>query len=527
MRYLLVTLAISLMVFLPGCIAPVEASTHQAIADPFAAQYDANNNNLIDKDEAIAAITDYIQGEITKEQAIAIFILYVNNTPIREQTSPPSITEVVAKVLPSVVKILNPELRAQGSGVIYRVDGQNGYIITNEHVVRTATKVTVTVGNKKDYEGTVLGVDAKRDLAVVRICCNADTNFRAVDFGDSEELEIGDDVLAIGYPVDSILPKDGEAIQPKVIVNPGEVSATVTRGIVSAVRYDSENDRELLQTDAPSNPGNSGGPLFALDGTVVGIITFGIGGFTEGLHFAIMETTVQKHLPTLEKGTPPGPGTYRREYIFRPFAGPWPGHLHHHPDDRRVESIRSRFQAEDLVVSARFYNPYDGGTHRFSYGFILRDNGHDPQIAFVLRSDKEWFIRRRTDDGWQPVVNGPAPNLSTKAGQSNFLRVGAVGNYGWIELNGETLTDGSDKTLFTLGTTEPYAGAVRLITGFFDGDTQRGAETRFDGFMAEEVIGYALLSTAADVERVRQTYQSETPRVMPAQEMGHPDESMP
>ena len=500
MRYLLVTLAISLMVFLPGCIAPVEASTHQAIADPFAAQYDANNNNLIDKDEVIAAITDYIQGEITKEQAIAIFILYVNNTPIQEQTSPPSITEVVARILPSVVKILNPELRSQGSGVIYRIDGQNAYIITNAHVIRTAARVTVTVGNRKDYEGTVLGVDDKRDLAVVRICCH--TGFQAVDFGDSEQLEIGDSVLAIGYPVDSILPKD--AVQPRVIVNPGEVSATVTRGIVSAVRYDSENDRELLQTDAPSNPGNSGGPLFTLDGTVVGIITFGI-GFTEGLHFAIMETTVQKHLPTLEKGTPPDPDTYQREYVFRPFAGPWPGHLHHDPDGSGIVNVRTRFRAQDLVASARFYNPYDGGTHRFSYGFILRDSAPNPSIAFVLHSNKEWFIRRYVNHGWESIARGPAPNLDIRAGRNNFIRVGAVGNYGWIELNGETLTDSNDRNLFQLGD-DPYDGTVRLITGFLDGDTQQNAVTRFGGFMAEEVIGFSLLSGPDGVERVRRAY---------------------
>ena len=138
-------------------------------------------------------------------------------------------------------------------------------------------------------------MDAARDLAAVKICCNA--NFPSVDFGDSEQLAIGDEVLAVGYPVDDLIPKAGGPLQPKVIVNPGVVTATVTRGIVSAVRYDSEKDVELVQTDALLNPGNSGGPP----------VRHGRDGHRHshlrcsryrGAHFAVLETTVQEQLPT-------------------------------------------------------------------------------------------------------------------------------------------------------------------------------------------------------------------------------------
>ena len=114
-----------------------------------------------------------------------------------------------------------------------------------------------------------------RDLAVVRICCDVD--FSVADFGDSEQLRIGDQVFTVGYPVDSSIPRS-DSTQPKVIVDPNIVTATFTVGIVSAVRYDSENNRQLIQTDAPLNPGNSGGPLFALDGGVIGINTFTLKG---------------------------------------------------------------------------------------------------------------------------------------------------------------------------------------------------------------------------------------------------------
>ena len=506
MRYLMAVLAISLALTLPGCVAPIIAATHDTMALPFAAQYDTNGNNMIEKDEAIGAVIDYFNGDITKEQAIDIIILYFSGGPIQEQAVPPSLAEVAAQVMPAVVKIVNDETRGQGSGAIYKVDGQNGYVITNEHVVSRTSTVTVTVGNATDYQGTVLGVDANRDLAVLRICCNA--AFPTVDFGDSEEMEIGDEVLAMGYPVDALI--------PKVIVNPGEVSATVTRGIVSAVRYDSDNDRELVQTDTPLNQGNSGGPLFATDGTIIGIVTFGIRD-TEGLHFAVLETTVQKHLPTLETGTSPAPGAPRLEFEFYPFAGPWPGHIHHEPADGRTEVVNSRFQAADAVVSARFHNPYDGSLHDFDYGFILRDNRQDPLTAFVVHSDGEWYINRSTNSGYQQVASGLAPGLVTQANWNNVLVAGVVGDWGWFSLNGQRLADSNGETLFRLGT-GTHSGVVGLVTGFFTGSEQDGANMGFDSFLAEEIVTHRLVATTADAEKLRDAYEAGKTQAMPAQE---------
>ena len=105
------------------------------------------------------------------------------------------------------------------------------------------------------YQGTVLSVDSVRDLAVVSICCGS---FHSLTFGRASSLDPGDEVVAIGYALGMQGP------------------ATITKGIVSAVRYDSRHEAWVIQTDASINPGNSGGPMLSPNGEVVGINTFKI-----------------------------------------------------------------------------------------------------------------------------------------------------------------------------------------------------------------------------------------------------------
>ena len=163
-----------------------------------------------------------------------------------------------------------------GSGVIFDVRGTTAYIVTNHHVVENTTRVNVTVRDSRVYEGEVLGLDSVRDLAVVRICCGG---FEKLDFGNPAALDPGDEVVAMGYPLGF------------------SGSATVTRGIVSAFRYDSPRRSDVIQTDAPLNPGNSGGPLLSLDGEILGINTYGYdttedGRPVEGVSFAVSAETV-------------------------------------------------------------------------------------------------------------------------------------------------------------------------------------------------------------------------------------------
>ena len=170
-----------------------------------------------------------------------------------------------------------------GSGFIIRKDG---LILTNNHVVANAQEITVTLSDKQQYKGKVLGLDPKTDLAVIKI--EPKDSLPAVTLGNSEMLRVGDWVMAIG--------------------NPFGLSNTVTTGIVSAKGrtigagpYD-----DFIQTDASINPGNSGGPLFNTAGEVVGINTaiFSQNGANIGIGFAIPANLVKNLVPELEtKGT--------------------------------------------------------------------------------------------------------------------------------------------------------------------------------------------------------------------------------
>ena len=150
-----------------------------------------------------------------------------------------------------------------GTGFIINT---NGYIVTNNHVVEDADEITVTLASKEEFEATLIGRDPKTDLALLRV--NSPLPLPTVPFGNSENLEVGEWVLAIG--------------------NPFGLGHTVTAGIVSAKGriigagpYD-----DFIQTDASINPGNSGGPLFNMRGEVIGINT-AIMRSGQGIGFAI------------------------------------------------------------------------------------------------------------------------------------------------------------------------------------------------------------------------------------------------
>jgi serine protease Do len=169
----------------------------------------------------------------------------------------------------------NHRTQGAGSGVIISKDG---YILTNNHVVEGAKEVTVTLADEKEYKARVVGTDAKTDLAVLKIEVNRPLPSAAM--GDSEQLKVGDWVVAIG--------------------NPFGLSHTVTSGIVSAKGrvigagpYD-----DFIQTDASINPGNSGGPLFNMNGEVVGINT-AIIPYGQGIGFAIPVNTAKPLIPQL------------------------------------------------------------------------------------------------------------------------------------------------------------------------------------------------------------------------------------
>lgn len=170
-----------------------------------------------------------------------------------------------------------------GSGVV--IDNQNGYIVTNQHVVRDADAIAIRLG-RREMTARLVGADPKTDLAVLQVSAELAT---AATWGDSDRLDNGDWVLAIGSPF--------------------ELDRTVTAGIVSATgradlpMFSMDFYQDFVQTDAAINPGNSGGPLINLQGEVVGINTaiFSETGGYQGIGLAISSNLARKVVDQLIK----------------------------------------------------------------------------------------------------------------------------------------------------------------------------------------------------------------------------------
>lgn len=170
-------------------------------------------------------------------------------------------------------RILNKKSSSIGSGFIISKDG---YIVTNNHVIEDAEKITVGLNDGSKYKATLIGVDKKTDLALLKISTNKELSF--VKFGDSTKARIGDWTIVIG--------------------NPYGLGSSVSVGVVSARGRDINNGQydDFIQTDAAINKGNSGGPLFNLKGEVIGISTviFSPSGGNVGIGFATPSSTAEQ-----------------------------------------------------------------------------------------------------------------------------------------------------------------------------------------------------------------------------------------
>ncbi len=182
--------------------------------------------------------------------------------------------------------------RSLGSGVII---GKDGVVITNNHVIENADQVKVVLSDGRELPAEIRLIDKKSDLAVLQIL--SDETFPAVTLGDSDDLEVGDLVLAIG--------------------NPFGVGQTVTSGIVSALARGRTGITDFgffIQTDASINPGNSGGALVAMNGALIGINTaiFSRSGGSNGIGFAVPSNMVRVVLDSVRRGS---------DSVMRPWVG--------------------------------------------------------------------------------------------------------------------------------------------------------------------------------------------------------------
>ena len=235
----------------------------------------------------------------------------VSKTAVKNENS---ITQAVDKVKDAVVSIITysgnsqssfvgsddtdtdsntEQVNSEGSGVIYKKDDNNAYLVTNTHVINGAKKLDIRLADGTKVPGEIVGSDTYSDIAVVKI--SSEKVSTVAEFGDSSQLAVGETAIAIGSPLGS------------------EYANTVTQGIVSSlnrhVSLKAEDGQAIstnaIQTDTAINPGNSGGPLINIQGEVIGITSSKIasngGTSVEGLGFAIPANDVINIIKQLEK----------------------------------------------------------------------------------------------------------------------------------------------------------------------------------------------------------------------------------
>ena len=241
---------------------------------------------------ALALGGAYALGSFDDTNTVTVREVTVENTSqpttFRPNEKALTIAEIYKRTAPGVVQITatgtqqsspfgGSAPQALGSGFVF---DKAGYIITNYHVIEGADSIKVTFSNNASHDATLVGSDPSTDLAVLKVNTSASA-LTALTLGDSDNVEVGDSVVAIG--------------------NPFGLSRTVTAGIVSAIQRQIEAPNRyaidhVIQTDAPINHGNSGGPLINAKGEVIGVnaqIEPGATGGNVGVGFAIPSNTVK------------------------------------------------------------------------------------------------------------------------------------------------------------------------------------------------------------------------------------------
>src|SRR5499427_2034947 len=276
--------------------------------------------------------------------------------------------------------------RSLGSGVL--VD-PSGLVVTNNHVIEGADQIKVSLADKREFEAEIVLKDAHSDLAVLRIGDKRE-RFAAIDLGDSDALQVGDVVLAIG--------------------NPFGVGQTVTHGIVSAVartQIGITDYQFFIQTDAAINPGNSGGALVGLDGRLVGINTaiFSRSGGSQGIGFAIPVSMVRGVIASAQGGS----SVVRRPWLGAKLQAVTPeiadGLGLKRPAGALVASItakspaaRAGLKTSDVIISIDG-QPVDD-PNAFDYRFATKAlggqahlgvirAGHETRVAIALQTAPE------------------------------------------------------------------------------------------------------------------------------------------
>jgi Do/DeqQ family serine protease len=354
--------------------------------------------------------------------------------------------------------------RSLGSGVI--VD-PSGLVVTNYHVIADASQVKIALADKREFDADIVLKDQRSDLAVLRIK-DANERFPTLEFANSDELQVGDIVLAIGDPFG--------------------VGQTVTHGIISAVARSQVGNSDyqfFIQTDAPINPGNSGGALVDMQGRLAGINSeiYSRSGGSEGIGFAIPANMVRVVVASAESGS----GTVKRAWLGAKLQAVTPEIAESlglkRPSGALVASVadnspaaRAGMRAGDLVVSIDGVEVDD--PNAFEYRFATKTLGGTARVGLLRR-------------GEQTLVAVPLESLP----DSPHKEVEIKGRSPFV---GATVTTLSPALADELRLDPQTAGVV--ITGVADGSPAQSI-----GFQKGDLVvsvNNQKIATPADLERV-------------------------
>ncbi|WP_290491886.1 MULTISPECIES: S1C family serine protease [unclassified Aerococcus] len=256
----------------------VDEAVSSAQADNTASSVQSTSLDVTtDVSETVANVQDSVVSVVNMTESVSTYDLFGFTSPTQDESTTAS-SEL--------------ETSSEGSGVVYKVDGDTAYVVTNNHVIDGADAINIIMADGTQVEAEVVGSDPWTDLAVLKI--SSDIVTTVAEFGDSDSLKVGEPAIAIGSPLGS------------------EYATTVTQGIISgldrSVAVDTDGDgtsdwvANVIQTDAAINPGNSGGALLNAAGQVIGINSMKVSSDeVEGMGFAIPSAEVQTIIAQLEE----------------------------------------------------------------------------------------------------------------------------------------------------------------------------------------------------------------------------------
>ncbi|MDA1257075.1 MAG: trypsin-like peptidase domain-containing protein [Chloroflexi bacterium] len=374
--------------------------------------------------------------------------IVVTSPSVIATPTPESRTEMLARVKEAVVRISTDI--GVGSGVIVEVDesGDTAYVLTNYQVVDDGSPINVVVGSSETLQGSIVGFDALRDLAVVQICCG--TDFSSLAFADPEAVRLTDNILSLGYLPENL-----------------SDSALLADGIVTGLIYDADLDRREFQVDAAIEPGFSGGPLLSDAGEIAGINSYVVlpvpgPGPVGGTGFAVSTDDLEDQYRSLRSGqtvTAPAPSADPRfpSGIYTSPNGGWQINV---PDGWRLD--------ESTGSMVDIWDGSNQATIRVS--LIAVDPILYPDALFFR---EEWTVSPAPDWSDYKIVSESIDIFRTKVSSSKTARgheFQATFKYDdqeWLETTHWFVTDG---TRYSVSLLAP--SYVRQLTEFsaFDVD---------------------------------------------------------